>query len=121
MKESHGLETLLELDGAVIAQTAGYWVKFEVKQVSVSKHIPHGVRYNLTLHDNCNQRVMGYDNAHTPKAGKRGKYKAQIVTYDHKHQTIKCKGESYSFKSPGQLIEDFWKSVDVCLNEHGII
>jgi len=121
MKNLQGLETLLELDDIIIAQTAGYWVRFEVRQVSASKHIPHGIRYNLTLHDNCNQRVMGYDNAHVPKGAKRGKYKAQIMTYDHKHQTLKCKGEPYSFNSPAQLIEDFWKSVDDYLKEHGII
>ena len=90
MKGLVGLETLLELDGMLIAQEGGYWVKFEAKQVPVSKEIPHGIRYSLTLHDNFNQRVMGYDNAHVPKGGKRGKFKAQIVTYDHQHKTIKC-------------------------------
>jgi hypothetical protein len=106
MDESQGLDILLELDGVIIAQDGGYWVKFEAKRVPVSENIPHGIRYNLTLHDNCNQRVMGYDNAHAHKAkgGRRGKYKAEIVTYDHKHRTRKCKGEPYSFNSPVQLI-----------------
>ena len=33
--------------------------------------IPHGIRYNLTLHNRHNKRVMGFDNAHAVKGKKR--------------------------------------------------
>ncbi len=74
VKNHDQLESLLELHGLCIAQEGGYWVKFEVFEVTPTSHIPHGVSYSLTLHDKYNQRVMGFDNAHTPKAGKRKRF-----------------------------------------------
>ena len=58
-----GLETLLELDGEVFPMDNGFWVKFIAHKTPVNKHIPHGIKYSLTLHDRYNQRVIGYDNA----------------------------------------------------------
>ena len=118
---SAGLETLLEMDGWIIAQEKGYWVKIEASQVQSSTHIPQGVSYSLTLHDNHNQRVTGFDNAHAPKGGRRRKFQGQIVKYDHQHKDLTCKGIPYHFDSPEQLIEDFWKAVDKTLRSHGII
>ena len=59
-----GIETLLELDGEMFPMDNGYWVKFEVKKVEPNIHIPHGIKYSITLHDSNNHRVLGYDNAH---------------------------------------------------------
>ena len=62
------LENLLNLDGEIFPMENGYWVKFckcgfpfghEAKRVDVSKAIPHGIKYSLTLHDKRNQRVVG--------------------------------------------------------------
>ena len=73
MPNSEGIERLLDMDGWHLHQGGGYWVKIEAHKVKASMHIPHGVKYSLTLHDNHNRRVMGYDNAHIPKvAGGEG-------------------------------------------------
>jgi hypothetical protein len=121
MKPDQGMENLLEMNGWIFQQEGGYWVRFEAWKVAPSEHIPHGIRYNLTLHDHHNQRIMGFDNAHVPKAGRKHGYKGRIVEYDHQHTDMNCKGIPYSFESPAQLIEDFWKAVDDCLKKHGVI
>ena len=46
-----GLDTLLDLDGSILEQESGYWMKIEVRRVPMSRHAPHGIRYSLTLHD----------------------------------------------------------------------
>ena len=50
-KEDVSLDTLLDLDGEVFPMDNGYWTKYEVSRVIPTQHIPHGVRYSLTLHD----------------------------------------------------------------------
>ena len=102
------LENLLNLDAEIFPLDNGYWVKFEAKKVEPSIAIPHGVMYSLTLHDNRNKRVIGYDNAHSFKSKK--KYGAKKETYDHIHKKMDI--VTYEFESAGQLLEDFWKSVD---------
>jgi hypothetical protein len=59
-----GLGTLLLLDGESFVVEGGYWVKFDVKQVPVSREKPHGLEYSLTLHGSENERLLGFDNAH---------------------------------------------------------
>jgi hypothetical protein len=49
-----GLETLLSLDGEIFPMDCGYWTKLEAKQVVPTEHIPHGIKYCLTLHDQHN-------------------------------------------------------------------
>lgn len=68
------LATLLDLDGQVIEQEAGYWIKIEARLVAASEAVQHGIRYSLTLHDGNGTRVLGYDNAHAVKPGKAFKY-----------------------------------------------
>ena len=75
VKIHDGLESLLDLNGMCIAQEGGHWVKFDVFEVIPSPHIPHGISYSLTLHNKYNQRVMGFDNAHTQKAGRENVFK----------------------------------------------
>jgi len=102
------LEYLLNLDGEVFYLDNGYWVKFEAKKIEPSEHIPHGIKYSLTLHNKKNERVIGYDNAHSFKSSK--KYGAKKQTYDHIHKQMKI--VAYEFSSASQLIEDFWNSVE---------
>ena len=97
MTYTNGLDTLLDMDGVIITQECGYWVKFEAHRVSPSKQIPHGVHYCLTLHDNHNQRIMGFDNGRIPKGGRRKAFQGQVVEYDHHHQSMDCKGVPYEF------------------------
>ena len=92
MDATNGLDTLLDLDGVIIAQERGYWVKFEAHRIAPSRQIPHGISYSLTLHDNHNQRIMGFDNAHAPKGGRRKRFQGRVVEYDHHHQDQRCKG-----------------------------
>jgi hypothetical protein len=86
----------------------GYWVKFEVWRVKATKHIPHGIRYSLTPHDDHNVRIVGYDNAHNclPKTKK---YRARKETWDHVHE--KRRTYPYEFDSASQLLEDFRNTV----------
>ncbi len=46
-----GLENLLELYAEVFPMDNGYWTKFEARRVFVSRKIPHGIKYSLTLHN----------------------------------------------------------------------
>jgi hypothetical protein len=59
-----GLDTLLDLDGSILEQEGGYWIKIEVRRIPPSEHAHHGITYSLTLHDKYGTRVLGYDNAH---------------------------------------------------------
>ena len=102
------LENLLNLDEEVYPLDNGYWVKFEAKKVNVTLAIPHGVKYSITLHDKRNHRVIGYDNAHSFKSGK--KYGAKKETWDHIHKKMDI--VSYEFESASQLMEDFWKTAE---------
>lgn len=104
-----GLETLLSLDGEIFPMSNGYWTKFEVKKVTPNEHIPHGIKYSLTLHDRYNKRIIGYDNAHAIKP-KRKKFGAKRLVWDHKHNKSIIK--NYEFESAQQLLQDFWKDVN---------
>lgn len=106
---NNSLEVLLDFDGERYYFEDGYWTKFEVRQVEPSKHIPHGIQYSLTLHDNNNARVLGFDNAHGYKPREK-KYGVRKVTWDHKHKREKV--VSYKYSSAVQLLEDFWDAVD---------
>lgn len=108
----HSLDNLLMLDGGIFNQDDGYWVKFEAKEVEVTEGRPFGVKYSLTLHDKHGERVMGYDNAHSVKLKKKGSanYKAKKITWDHKHEFKVVL--DYEYSSAGQLVVDFWESVD---------
>lgn len=107
--EDESLETLLELDGELFPMENGYWTKFEARRVTPTHHMPHGVRYCLTLHDRHNMRILGFDNAHAVKPKKK-KYGARKITWDHKHKREKVL--PYEYESASQLLEDFWTAVD---------
>lgn len=50
MARDPSLETLLELDGSILDQGDGYWIKLEASRTEVSDAVPHGIKYSLTLH-----------------------------------------------------------------------
>jgi len=112
--EDKGLETLLLLNGEIFPMDNGYWTKIEAYRVTPNEHIPHGIRYSLTLHDRHNVRILGYDNAHAIKP-QRKKYGAKRLVWDHKHQRKNV--EPYEFETAGQLLEDFWQDVNNMMNE----
>jgi hypothetical protein len=108
------IEYLINLNGEIFPMDDGYWTKFEVYQVEPNAHIPHGIKYSLSLHDKNKTRVVGFDNAHAIKP-KRKKYGARKITWDHKHQHEKV--TLYEFETAGQLLEDFWTAVEKYLGE----
>ena len=112
-----GLETLLDLDGSILEQEGGYWMKIEARRVPVSEHLLHGIRYSLTLHDKYGTRVLGYDNAHAVKPPKKFKFAGQRLPYDHRHRTASDKGVPYAFETAHRLLEDFFAEVDRVIKE----
>jgi hypothetical protein len=59
--EDYDLKTLIDLDGQTHWQK-NHWIKISAKQVDVTAHRPHGIKYSLTLHDSNNTRIIGFDN-----------------------------------------------------------
>ena len=61
-KEDASLETLLELDGEVFPMDNGYWTKLEACRVTPTPHIPHGIKYSLTMRTRLNlkEKDMAY-------------------------------------------------------------
>ena len=116
-KEDPGLETLLLLNGEIYDQGNGYWLKIEAWCVEANEHVPHGVRYALTLHDRYGTRLLGFDNAHAVKPTKRQRHTGRRLAYDHRHRHARDKGVSYEFTSAQQLLEDFFREVDQVLEE----
>lgn len=112
-----GLDTLLNLDGSILEQEGGYWIKIEVRRIPTSEHAHHGIRYSLTLHDKYGTRVLGYDNAHAVKPPKKFKFAGQRLPYDHRHRTASDKGVPYAFESAYRLLEDFFAEVDRVIKE----
>jgi hypothetical protein len=105
-----GLDNLLDLDGTEYHEENGFWYKIEAYLVDQTKERPHGISYNLTLHDKYNKRILGFDNAHAVQG--RGKYKGRVVKYDHLHKDHLDKGTLYEFSSASQLLEDFFVKVN---------
>jgi hypothetical protein len=113
-KDDSGLDVLLQLDNEIFPMDCGYWSKIEAKIIPINEHIPHGIKYSLSLHNPNNVRILGYDNAHGIKP-KRKKYSAKRVVWDHRHER-KIVGP-YEFENAAQLLEDFWTDVEKILLE----
>lgn len=107
--DDYNLQTLLDFHDWTYHYDNGYMVKFKAWVTKPSKHIPHGIRYSLTLHNEYGERIVGYDNAHNCLPQVR-KYKARKVTWDHIHK--RNRAYPYEFDSASQLIEDFWKTAE---------
>ena len=116
MTDKQDLETLLDLDGFIIEQDYGCWVKFEARRVPNTITIPHGIKYSLTLHNGHGERMMGFDNAHAVKVKNKSKHQGR-KTYDHRHRYSKDEGIPYEFVDAHQLIRDFWLEVDKILSK----
>ena len=117
MCEILGISTLLELDGQIIDQGRGYWIKIDAWRVTASKDIPHGIRYSLTLHEPFGGRILGYDNSHAVKPPKKFRYAGNRLPFDHKHRHASDKGVPYEFRDAYQLLSDFFEEADRVLRE----
>ena len=107
-----GLENLLDLHGTQVHREDGYWWKIEAWQITPSKERPHGIRYNLTLHNKYNKRVFGIDNAHAIKPSRKKGFAARRRDYDHVHKSASDQGTQYEFVDCGTLLCDFFAGVD---------
>lgn len=110
-------EYFLGLHRTRIAYDGGYWATFRVIRVEPDEGRPHGWQYSLTLHDENDDRVLGYDNAHPIQTGTGpAKKSRQPTAYDH----IDRRGapsKPYAFVSPYKLLEDFLADVDKIVKE----
>lgn len=120
-RRDRGLDALLLMntESLVIQEHPPWWVKIRVWLVEPTEQIPHGIRYELTLHDHHNQRVFGMDNAHAPPRSRRKKYGGNRRVWDHRHRHLDDPGTVYEFDSAEQLLVDFWAGVDDTLKAHG--
>lgn len=105
------LEALLALDGYVYQFAAGYRIKIEAKRSVPTHQRPWGVKYSLTLHDPKGRRIFGIDNAHGIR---------RQTAFDHRHIHLPRKIVPYEFRSPAQLLEDFYREVERILGERDV-
>ena len=117
LKVDPGLKILLDLNGEILVQNHGYWIKIEAWEKEPTAATPFGIRYSLTLHAPDGQRVLGFDNAHQIKSGKRQKYRTKRTNHDHKHLSNTDPGTPYEFETVTQLLNDFFSEVDQLLKE----
>ncbi len=100
MHEDHGIATLVELHDQIIDQGNGYWIKIEAWRTAVTKEIPHGIRYSLTLHEPYGKRILGYDNAHSVKPPKKFKTRARVCRMTTSIGTSATRASPMSFAMP---------------------
>ncbi len=116
MRRDFGLETLLDLDGQIIDQGQGYWIKIDARLVAPSPERPHGIRYSLSLHEPGGTRILGYDNAHQVRLSGKFKFAGVRSTFDHVHPSGRCGAAvHYEFQSAEQLLSDFFVDADQLL------
>lgn len=108
------LVTLLNLNGEIFPMDNGYWTKFEAFWVSPNQHVPHGVRYSLTLHDRYNRRVLEFDNAHAIKLAKRvmepGKSPVTTNTGAKRYHLMSMNRQVSYWKIPGAKLHKSWNN-----------
>lgn len=117
MKRDPGIGTLLDLDGEILDQGDGYWIRIEAKRVATKPEIARGIRYSLTLHDASGTRLIGYDNAHAVKSARGFRFIGRRLVNDHTHRFPADRGVSYEFMDAQQLLNDFFADVDRTLEE----
>ena len=118
---SEGWDYFLDLDRQWIGYGKGYWATFRVSTVPPSEERPHGLQYSLSLHDETDDRLLGYNNAHTVDVATGPARKSKRPKeLDH----INRRGRypvPYKFSTPFKLLEDFFADVDKILKEEGVL
>lgn len=115
-----GRDYLLDLHLSRIGYDNGYWVTIRVFEIEPDEGRPHGLQYSVTLHDENDARILGYDNSHavdvaTGPARKSRKPKR----FDHIDRRGR-KSVPYEFTTPFQLLADFFAEVDEILKKEGV-
>ena len=107
----------MDLDGEVIVQDRGYWVKHRGSKTKPLAQVPHGIDYSLTRHDKHGKRILGFDNAHSARK-EGGRFSPRQVGYDLWHPDGRSI-EVYEFTDAGKLVENFFAAVDRMLKDGG--
>jgi Family of unknown function (DUF6516) len=107
------LQRLLDLDGEVMDQGEGFWVKIEAAKVGPDELRPHGISYSLCLFSPDDDCLLRFDNAHPIRVKRK-----MTETSDHVHWGGRV--EPYVYSDPEELMSDFWEAVDEILRAKGV-
>jgi len=116
-----GVEYLLDLHLSKIGYENGYWATIRVFKIEPDAGRPVGLQYSLTLHDQNDDRVLGFDNSHPIDVATGPARKSRRPSlYDHIDRRG-CRSIPYEFTTPYKLLEDFFKAVDEILKQEGML
>jgi Family of unknown function (DUF6516) len=116
-RKDQGADYFLGLHLSKIGYDKGYWATFRVFKVEPSAGRPHGWQYSLSLHDENDDRVFGYDNSHAIDVATGPARKSKRPTaFDHIDRRGR-KTVPYEFTTPYKLVEDFFADVDRILSK----
>ncbi len=119
-REAEGWDYILGLHRQKIGYDNGYWVTIRVTTVAPDEHRPHGLKYALTLHDQNDDRILGYDNSHGVEVATGPARKSKRpVPYDHIDRRGR-RSVPYEFTTPFKLVEDFFAEVEKILREEDV-
>jgi hypothetical protein len=107
------LQRLLDLNGEVLDQGEGYWVRIRVTRVGPDKLKPHGIDYSLCLLSPDDECLLRFDNAHPIRVGHK-----LTDASDHVHKGEHV--EPYIYSDPEELMNDFWGAVEEILTAKGV-
>jgi hypothetical protein len=117
---AEGWDYILDLHRQKIGYDNGYWVTIRVTKVAPDEGRPHGLQYAFTLHDENDDRILGYDNSHAVDvAAGPAKKSRRPKAFDHIDRRGK-KSVAYEFTTPFQLVADFFAEVEKILKEEGM-
>jgi Family of unknown function (DUF6516) len=107
------LEWLLDYDGYVFWLEGSDWsLRFRIHRAAISPGRPAGVKYSFTLHDDCGERLLGFDNAHAVKSSQ---------SFDHRHRFRHLGSiRSYEYRGGAQLLSDFYAAAEGACRLEGI-
>ena len=119
--QAEGWDYLLDLHLYKIGYDNGYWVTIRAFKVEPDEARPHGLQYALSLHDENDDRILGYDNAHPVEVGTGPARKSKRPkAYDHIDRRG-ARSRPYEFTTPFKLLEDFFAEVDAILKKEGVL
>ena len=117
---AEGWDYILDLNRQKIGYDNGYWVTIRVTRVTPDEGRPHGPQYAFTLHDENDDRILGYDNSHAvEEATGPAKKSKRPNAFDHVDRRGK-RSVAYEFTTPFQLVADFFAEVEKILREEGV-
>jgi hypothetical protein len=120
-KAEEGWDYILDLHRQKIGYDNGYWVTIRAVRIEPDDGRPHGLQYSLTLHDENDDRILGYDNSHgVDVATGPAKRLKRPNPFDHIDRRGK-RSVPYKFTTPFKLVADFFTEVEKILREEGVL